>query len=118
MAKIYTYSYDMYLITTDRTQSSRPPLSTFPLGVGHIETENKKLTDNDIYGHMLKNGFNHLKKDPRVEFYDKPEIVAHPCTDVCRSNRKEYIPYADMQLHAIRIYNDMYIVVNNIRRIY
>ena len=117
MAKTYTYSYDMYLITTDRTQSDRPPLNTFPLGVGYIESENKRITDDDIYGNMLKNGFNHLKKDPRVAFYDKPEIVAHPCTDICRSY-KEYIPYADMQLHAIRIYNDLYIVVNNIRRIY
>lgn len=115
MKKLYTFSYDMFLITTDRTKCDRPALSTFPLGVGYIESENKNIVINDIYDYMLKTNFSPISDDPFLAKYKKPCLSVHPCCSGVDTNK---LPYMAIPASAIQIYGDMYIVVNNIRKIH
>lgn len=111
--KLYTFSYDMFLIITDKTKSTRPPLSTFPLGVGYIESENKNIQVENIYEHIVKTGFPYISKNPFIADYKKPCLSIHPCC----SPSAHMIPFDDMSLYAVQIGGDIFIVVNNIRRI-
>ena len=103
--KKYKFSYDMYILDADGSYSKKVN-DMSPVGVGYIETDDKNITTKDIYEYIME------QRKHYSPTYN--ELVNHP---------KDPYGFADLRyvkgifMKVLKIESDLYLVVNNIRKI-